>query len=69
MKLTRHARIELLILTGLALGSCDSGNWMARYTQRDASRLDIADVNARNALDRITTLEGRVEEMESKLRM
>lgn len=66
MKLSRHARTELLILTALALGSCGS-NAPRTFTAGDYDRLDVADVNARNAIARVDALESRVNDLESKL--
>lgn len=53
---------EILILASLALGSCSS-----RPEWED--KLDVADVNARNAIYRVNELESRVEEIEGKLNM
>lgn len=64
MKLSRHARIELLIFSGLALGSCDMPQ---AFRASDADRLNVADVNARNAIARVAALESRVEELERRL--
>jgi len=66
MKLTRHARVELLILTALALGSCGSSA-PRTFTSGDYDRLDVADVNARNALSRISDLESRMDDLETKM--
>jgi hypothetical protein len=52
---------EILIFGALALGSCDRPAW--------EDKLDVADVNARNAIYRVNELESRVEEIESKLNM
>ncbi len=66
MRLSRHARIELLICTALALVSCGSGA-PRTFTAGDYDRLDVADVNARNAVARIDALESRVDDLESRL--
>lgn len=59
---------EILILSALLLGSCgDSAP--RRFTKGDYNRLDVADVNGRNALSRVSDLESRVSEIESKLNM
>ena len=60
MRLTIHARIELTIVAALLLGSC---------TPEWEDRLDVADVNARNALAQAADLESRVSEIESRLNM
>lgn len=60
LALRRRLAAEALILAALALGSCSRPAW--------ESKLDVADVNARNALYRISQLESRVEELERKLR-
>jgi hypothetical protein len=52
---------EILILGALMLGSCNRPEW--------EDRLDVADVNARNAIARVADLESWVEELESKLNM
>jgi hypothetical protein len=52
---------EILILGALALSSCSRPAW--------EERLELADVNSRNALANIAALESRVEEIESKLNM
>ncbi len=50
---------EALIVAALALGSCSRPAW--------EDKLDVADVNARNAIARVDALESRVEELEAKL--
>ena len=50
-------RLIILALSGFLLSSCD---WK--------ERLDVADVNARNAIMRIQELESRVNELERKVR-
>ncbi len=60
MCFTNHAKIELTIISGLLLGSC---------TPEREDRLDVADVNARNALYQVNELESRVSEIESRLNM
>lgn len=61
-------RAELLALA-LFLGSCDSGSAMRRFTNDDYDRLDVADVNSRNAIARVADLESRIEAIESRLNM
>ena len=68
MRLNLHARIELAAVAVLLLGSCGD-NTYRRYTQGDYNRLDVADVNARNAINQVNELEGRVEALEQKLNM
>lgn len=68
MRLNLHARIELAAVAVLLLGSC-SDNAYRRYTEGDYNRLDVADVNARNAINQVNELEGRVEALEQKLNM
>ena len=60
MRLTIHARIELTIVAALLLGSC---------TPEWEDRIDVADVNARNAIYKVNELESRVSEIESRLNM
>lgn len=59
---------EILLIGALALGSCGDSAFR-RYNAGEADRLDVADVNARNAIARVADLESRVEELESKLNM
>lgn len=58
-KISLHARTELALAAALLLGSCGRPEW--------EDRLDVADVNARNAIARVDALEDRVEELESRL--
>lgn len=60
MQITRHARIEIVIAIALFSSSCSRPAW--------EDKLDVADVNARNAIDRVAALESRVEEIERVLR-
>jgi hypothetical protein len=60
-KLPKRLRYELLILAALALGSCD------QHIPK-SERIEIADVNARNALAAIRELEARVEVLERAIR-
>ena len=65
MRLTIHARIEIAIAAVLLLGSC--GDSAPRgFTEGDYDRLDVADVNARNAIYRVNELESRVEALEQR---
>ena len=64
MRLTFHARIEIGLSALLLLGSCDMPQ---TYRSSDVDKLDVADVNARNAISRVNALESRVEEIESRL--
>jgi hypothetical protein len=50
-----------LILGALAVSSCAKPEW--------EDRLDVADVNARNAIARVNALESRVDELETRLNM
>lgn len=59
MKLPKRLPYELAIVAGLLLGSCKPA-W--------EDKLDVADVNARNAIARVDALESRVEELERRLR-
>ena len=68
MRLNLHARIELAAVAVLLLGSCGD-NAYRRYTEGDYNRLDVADVNARNAINQVNELEARVESLEQKLNM
>lgn len=58
MSLTCHAKFEILIVAALLLGSCKA-EW--------EDRLDVADVNGRNAIYRVNALESRVDELESQI--
>lgn len=58
MSLTRHAKFEILIVAALLLGSCKA-EW--------EDKLDVADVNARNAIYRVNALESRVDELENQI--
>lgn len=60
LKLNAHARIEIALVAVLLLGSCKPA-W--------EEKLDIADVNARNAINRVNSLESRVSDIESRLNM
>ncbi|MEO6092204.1 MAG: hypothetical protein ABIT04_06005 [Novosphingobium sp.] len=61
MKLTVHARIEIALATALLLGSCSKPEW--------EDRLEVADVNARRAINRVDELESRVSDIEGKFGM
>ncbi len=62
----RRLPYELLVIGALSLGSSDMPK---TFHASDADRLDVADVNARNAIARIDALESRVDDLESKLEM
>lgn len=55
------------ILLAIMLGSCS--NLPQAFTGEDAERLEIADVNARNAISRVDALESRVSDLEGRLGM
>ncbi|AMU96689.1 hypothetical protein AOA14_20015 (plasmid) [Sphingopyxis terrae subsp. terrae NBRC 15098] len=55
MNIPKRLPYELVIIAGLMLGSCKPA-W--------EDRLDVADVNARNAIYRVNELESRVDELE-----
>jgi len=57
MRLNLHARIEISLAALLLLGSCKPA-W--------EEKLDMADVNARNAIYRIEALESRVSAIEQQ---
>jgi hypothetical protein len=59
--LPKRLTYEILILSALAVSSCAKPEW--------EDRLDVADVNARNAIVRVNSLETRVEELEQRLNM
>lgn len=66
MKLTRHARIEILIVIALATGSC--GDSAPRtFTAGDFGKLDAASANGRNAIARVYAVEQRVDDLESRI--
>lgn len=58
MSLTRHTKFEILIVAALLLGSCKA-QW--------EDKLDVAEVNGRNAIYRVNALESRVDELESQI--
>ena len=60
MRLNLHARIEIAAVAVLLLSSC-APDW--------EDRLDVADVNARNAIYKVNDLEGRVSDIEQRLNM
>lgn len=60
MRMNSHARIEIAVVAALLLGSCKPA-W--------ETKLEYADVNARNAIDRVDELRGRVEAIEQRLGM
>lgn len=68
MRLNLHARIEIAVVAVLLLGSCGD-NAYRRYTEGDHNRLEAADVNARNAINRADELEGRISDIERRLEM
>lgn len=73
MKLSRHSRSGLLILTVLALGSCGDSAPQT-FTAGDKAKLEAAYDQAMEGpsassamVDRVERLESRVEDLESKL--
>lgn len=68
MRLPKRLPYEVLIIAALLLGSCGQ-NASRRFTEGDHDKLDVADVNARNAIYRVNELESRVEELERRLSM
>jgi hypothetical protein len=58
-KMPKRLSYEILILGALAVSSCSKPEW--------EDRLDVADVNARNAIARVDALESRVDELERRL--
>ena len=50
----------------LALGSCNGPTANHRFTNMDAERLDIANLDARNALARVDALEARIQALETR---
>jgi hypothetical protein len=58
MRFTRHAKVEIAIVAALLLGSCKAA-W--------EDKLDVADVNGRNAIYRVNALESRVDDLESQI--
>lgn len=66
MRLPKRLPYELVIVAALLLSSCGD-NAYRRFTEDDYNRLDVADVNARNAIARVNELEDRVEELERRL--
>lgn len=68
-KMPKRLPYEFGLLAAFALSSCDGPDASARFTNNDRDRIDVADVNARNALDRISSLDSRLTEVESRLNM
>jgi hypothetical protein len=60
----RPAKLLLAVVV-LLLSGC--GSFAHRFTNEDYERLEVAEVNARNAIERINRLESRVDELESRL--
>lgn len=58
MKVTRHGKFQTAILATLLLGSCKA-EW--------EDKLDVADVNGRNAIYRVNELESHVDELERQI--
>lgn len=75
MKITNHARVEIMLGLVLTLGSC--GDSAPRtFTAGDKEALELSGINARRAaaassamVDRVERLESRVDDLESKLNM
>lgn len=66
-RLSARTRVEVAIGAALLLGSCGQ-NAPRQFREGDFERLEVADVNSRNAIARIDDLESRVSELEQKLR-
>ncbi len=64
-RLPKRLPYELAIAGALMLGSC--AKLPHSFSGEDYDRLDVADVNARNAIYRVDALESRVEELERRL--
>lgn len=67
MRLTRHAKIELIAVVGLFLGSC-SGDGPRLYTHDEIE--DIASDVATDAIadsPKISELQSRIEQLEQKV--
>lgn len=58
MSRTGNVKFEIVIVAALLLGSCKT-EW--------EDRLDVADVNGRNAIYRVNALESRVDELEREI--
>lgn len=70
MKPSKRIAHELLIIAVVSLGSCaPPANRAHSFTGSDYNRLDDADTNARNALDKTEDLETRLKAVEDKLNM
>lgn len=65
MKLSQHARTELLILASLALGSC-AGPGLSEKQRDEVSSIASDEVGDSQA---VSDLRSRVEAIESKLNM
>jgi hypothetical protein len=59
-KLSLHLRIELALATLLLLGSCE------KQRATEPVTVDFVDVNARNALARVQSLETRISKLEKQ---
>lgn len=75
MRLSLHARFEIVIAALLLLGSCGDSAYH-RFTEGDYNHLqeayDVADqanADAGDALDKCNDLETRVSDIETKLNM
>lgn len=68
MHISNRTKIEIALVAGVLLGSCGD-NAYRRFTEGDYDRLDVADVNARNAIYRVNDLASRVEQIEMRLNM
>lgn len=72
-KLTLHAKIEIGLAAMLLLGSCANDPYDFDYEFSDTERDEIADVAADVAYDvvleheKISEMESRIEEIESRL--
>lgn len=69
MKLPSRLPYEFLLIALLMLGSCDGPNAVHKFSNSDYDRLDDADTNARNALEKTEDLETRLKAVEDKLHM
>ena len=60
-------RVILASLAVVSLGGCDSSVYSDWSRTKTAERADIAEVNARNALARISELEGEIADLKSQV--
>lgn len=66
MKLPKRLPYEVLIAASVMLGSCDQ--MPHSFTNADHERLEIADVNGRNAIYKAGELGSHIDDLEERLK-